>query len=35
LAGAGYRRVIAVDHTRDDLGVPTIHVIVPGLQCCK
>ncbi len=35
LAGAGYRRVVAVDHTRDDLGVPVVHVVVPGLQFCK
>jgi ribosomal protein S12 methylthiotransferase accessory factor len=35
LAGAGYRRVVAVDHTRDDLGVAVVHVVVPGLQICK
>jgi ribosomal protein S12 methylthiotransferase accessory factor len=35
LGDAGYRQVIAVDHTRRDLGIPVVHVIVPGLQFCK
>ena len=35
LVKAGYRRIVVVDHTRPDLGIPVAHVIVPGLQFCK
>jgi ribosomal protein S12 methylthiotransferase accessory factor len=35
LVKAGYRRVVVIDHTRPDLGIPVAHVIVPGLQFCK
>jgi ribosomal protein S12 methylthiotransferase accessory factor len=35
LVEAGYRRVVAVDHTRAGLGIPVAHVVVPGLQFCK
>lgn len=35
LGDAGYRQVIAVDHTRSDLGIPVVHVLVPGLQFCE
>ena len=34
LVDAGYGQVIAVDHTRPDLGIPVVHIIVPGLQFC-
>ena len=32
LAAAGYRRTIAVDHTRPEFGIPVVHVVVPGLH---
>jgi ribosomal protein S12 methylthiotransferase accessory factor len=35
LVAAGHRRVVAVDHTKPDLGVPVVHVVVPGLRCAK
>lgn len=35
LVDAGYRRVVVVDHTRPDLRIAVVHVIVPGLQFCK
>ena len=35
LVEAGYQRIVVVDHTRLDLGIPVAHVIVPGLQFCK
>ena len=32
LADAGVARVVAVDHTRPDTGIPVVTVIVPGLR---
>jgi ribosomal protein S12 methylthiotransferase accessory factor len=32
LADAGLSRVVAVEHTRPDVGIPVVAVIVPGLR---
>ncbi|MFA6709758.1 MAG: YcaO-related McrA-glycine thioamidation protein [Candidatus Methanomethylophilaceae archaeon] len=32
LMGCGFRQVIAVDLTRPDIGIPTVRMIVPGLE---
>jgi len=32
---AGYNRVIAVDLTRAEFGIPVVRVIVPGMQCAS
>jgi ribosomal protein S12 methylthiotransferase accessory factor len=32
LADAGFRRVVAVEHTRPEFGVPVVKVIVPGMR---
>ncbi len=28
----GFNQVIVYDHTRSDLGIPVVHVIIPGMQ---
>ncbi len=33
LAGRGLARVIVVDLTRPEIGIPVVRVIVPGLEC--
>jgi len=32
LGRAGFSRVVAVDHTRSELGIPVVTVVVPGLR---
>jgi ribosomal protein S12 methylthiotransferase accessory factor len=32
LAEAGFRRVVAVEHTKPDVGIPVVTVIVPGMR---
>jgi YcaO-like protein with predicted kinase domain len=32
LGAAGFDRVIAVDHTRSDMGIPVVSVLVPGMR---
>ena len=32
LASAGFSRVVAVDHTRPEFGIPVVAVVVPGLR---
>lgn len=32
LSEAGHPRIVAVDHTRPDPGIPVVHVFVPGMQ---
>jgi YcaO-like protein with predicted kinase domain len=32
LSDAGYSRIVAVDHTRPELGIPVVLVLVPGLR---
>jgi len=34
LLAAGFPRVVWVDHTRPDLGIPVVSVLVPGLREC-
>lgn len=37
LKRAGYHQVIVYNHTKPDIGIPVVHVLVPGLQfdICK
>jgi ribosomal protein S12 methylthiotransferase accessory factor YcaO len=32
LRAIGVQRVIAVDLTRDDFGIPVVRVVIPGLE---
>jgi ribosomal protein S12 methylthiotransferase accessory factor len=32
LADVGFRRVVAVEHTKPDVGIPVVTVIVPGMR---
>jgi ribosomal protein S12 methylthiotransferase accessory factor len=32
LSDAGFRRVVAVEHTKPDVGIPVVTVIVPGMR---
>jgi ribosomal protein S12 methylthiotransferase accessory factor len=32
LAAAGFRRVVALDHTRPEFGIPVVMVVIPRMR---